>query len=441
MIRSLTSVAALLAVLLAAQVRAQVTLPSVRLPQTPVTQLPGALGNLAPGATADLAQDLNQATPGELHRRRIRDLLRANRRVLEADPNGAPMVRAELLAYSPTDAALAAALAAGFTTLRVRTLDALGERVVVLQAPRGMATAQGLQRLRALDPQGSYDFNHLYLESGAMPRAAPPGSADSGGDSGAVGIKVGLIDGGIDLGHPVFRGVSVHRHGCGGIGVPEAHGTAVASLLIGRGAHFQGVAAGSELYAADVYCGLASGGAVDAVAEAFGWLAGSQVAVINVSLVGPRNVLLERVVRRMIGRGHLIVAAVGNDGPAAPPLYPAAYPDVIGVTAVDARRRVLTEAERGPQVKFAAPGADMSAASSPQAFVLVRGTSFAAPIVAGLLAERVQGLDRDRAGQAVAELASTAIDLGAPGVDPVYGYGLVGAGLGPEPALVRVKAE
>jgi subtilisin family serine protease len=209
--------------------------------------------------------------------------------------------------------------------------------------------------------------------------------------------------------------------------------------MIGRTTRFHGVAPGSELFAADVYCGLATGGAVDAIAEAFSWLAHSRVAVINVSLVGPPNVMLERVVAGMIARGHVIVAAVGNDGPAAPPLYPAAYPSVIGVTAVDAHRRALIEAGRGPQVKFAAPGADMAAASSPRAYTLVRGTSFASPIVAGLLAGRVRAPDTAQAARAITELADAAIDLGDPGPDPVYGYGLVGASLGPEPALARFR--
>jgi len=87
------------------------------------------------------------------------------------------------------------------------------------------------------------------------------------------------------------------------------------------------------------------------------------VAVINISLVGPKNLLLARVVAALIARGYVIVAAVGNDGSAAPPLYPAAYRHVISVTAVDAERRVLFEAERGPQVTFAAQGADLKAAN------------------------------------------------------------------------------
>ena len=93
---------------------------------------------------------------------------------------------------------------------------------------------------------------------------------------------------------------------------------------------------------------------------AFGWMARERVAVINVSLVGPRNKLMERVVKTLVSRGHLIVAAVGNDGPAAPPLYPASYDGVIGVTAVDEKHRVLIEACRGKQVDFAAQGADIA---------------------------------------------------------------------------------
>jgi subtilisin family serine protease len=134
-------------------------------------------------------------------------------------------------------------------------------------------------------------------------------------------------------------------------------------------------------------------------------------------------------VRVMVARGHLIVAAVGNDGPSAEPLYPAAYDGVIAVTGVDARNRVLLEACRGKHVDFAAPGADLSAASSGEIYALVRGTSFAAPIVSGLLAGHLAQPDRAAADAAIAKLIAQATDLGARGPDKVYGYGLVGAPL------------
>jgi len=146
--------------------------------------------------------------------------------------------------------------------------------------------------------------------------------------------------------------------------IPAAHGTAVASLLVGRATEFHGVLPSAELYAADVYCGAPTGGAVDALAGAFGWMVRERIAVINVSLVGPDNAVLARIVASLTARGYAIVAAVGNDGPAAPPLYPASYPHVIGVTGVDAQHRVLVEAARGAQVMFAAPGADMAAGAT-----------------------------------------------------------------------------
>jgi subtilisin family serine protease len=124
----------------------------------------------------------------------------------------------------------------------------------------------------------------------------------------------------------------------------------------------------------------------------------------------------------------IVVAAVGNEGPAAPPLYPAAYEGVVGVTGVGARNQALPEAARGPHVDFAAPGADMAAAGAGGGWTSVRGTSFAAPIVAGLLATR---------GEAV--LSEQAADLGARGRDPVYGSGLVGTTSRTPPSSVGAR--
>ena len=109
-----------------------------------------------------------------------------------------------------------------------------------------------------------------------------------------------------------------------------------------------------------------------------------------------------------------IVAAVGNDGPAAPPAYPASYEGVIAVTGVDRRDRALIEAGRSLHLDFAAPGADMAAAAPGSGLRAVRGTSYAVPLVAGRLART-----------SLAALGREAKDLGAKGPDPVYGRGLV----------------
>jgi hypothetical protein len=469
---------------------AQVPLPNVRSPNvtgsgglippgSPLSALPLNADRTLTGLSSDLDLDARRLT--DLRRLHILDLIRKNPKEIEADPNGAPIIRGEVVAFSPSGASLERALAAGFVVVRERVLEGLDARVVVLQGPRGVSTGRALKDLRRLDGAGVYDFNHLYTDSGVLGKGAPggagavadrsgvgargaaaaggavPGGGEAaggvgsargagiagGGDGATAGVgatKVGLIDGGVDTSHDVFRDIVIHQRGCSGASVPEPHGTAVASLMIGRSAQFHGAAPGSELYAADVYCGAPTGGAVDAVADALAWMVREHVPVINVSLVGPPNAMLENVVRLVIAHGHIVVAAVGNDGPAAPPLYPASYSDVVGVTAVDARQHVLLEACRGKQVKFSAPGADMSAANPAQSFAPVRGTSFASPIVAGLLAETLRAPDKAAAQRAVADLAARAIDLGAPGPDPIYGFGLVGGDLRPELALAKGHA-
>jgi subtilisin family serine protease len=419
---------------------AQVGLPSVRVP------IPGAGLPSLPRTDLPLESNLDAEFRGTdlrgLRALQIRTLLRAHGDVVETDPHGNPIVRGEVLAVAPSAAALQAAAAAGFSIVRASTLDAFELRVVVLRVSPG--TARSLARLQAMDPNGIYDFNHIYIESGSITTNAVDSQApgvDEGAAAAARTARIGLIDEGVDPAHEAFKGLTLHQHGCSGRIVPQEHGTAVASLMVGRAPTFRGAAPGSELYAADVYCGLATGGAADSVAQAFSWLVQEKVPVINVSLVGPPNRVLEGIVQRVIAGGHIVVAAVGNDGPAAPPLYPAAWPGVVGVTGVDARRRVLVEAERGPQVKFAAPGAQMAAARSPSGYTLVRGTSFAAPIVAGLLALNLPAPDKAAADGTVTTLARQAVHLGSPTPDPVYGFGLVGEALRLQPALTTLRAD
>jgi hypothetical protein len=439
---------ALVSSLAVAAAHAQLGLPSVRLPLNLPQNLPqnlpvvGTVGRTLQGVDSQL-DTTSTSTLQDARAVQVRTLIRSNRATLEADPNGAAIVRNELLAFSPTDADVALAQGAGFGVVGVRTLDGLDARVVILQAPQGLSTVRALARLRTLLPAGQFDFNHLYSESGTPDAAsATTGSADAtvSASQAPAGTRVGLIDGGVDGAHPVFHDLSIQRHGCGAVPIASPHGTAVASLMVGRSANFHGAAPGAELFAGDVYCGLPTGGSVDAVADALAWLVQQRVPVINISLVGPPNAVLESVVRLVISRGFILVAAVGNDGPAAPPLYPASYPGVVGVTAVDAHRHALVEAARGPQVRFAAPGADMVAAKSPQGFEAVRGTSFAAPLVACLLAATLREPDKTAAAQAISALAAHAVDLGAHGLGPVYGYGLVAADLGPDMRLAGLRA-
>lgn len=370
----------------------------------------------------------------DLRQLRVRELLRTERETVEADPDGEPIVRRQVGALSPTPAALELARVAGFTVLRTESLATLGLTLVVFEVPKGMSTRRALKRLRELDPEGDYDYNHLYLGAGLASDAEEPvpqpAAAAAAVASTSTAVRIGLIDSGVDGAHPVLAGSNIVRHDCDGKAIPAPHGTAVASLLIGSAEGFQGVIPGATLYAADIFCGH-GGGSMGLLAIALDWMAREQVPVVNISLVGAKSILLTGLVRAMTARGHLLVAAVGNDGPTAPPLYPAAYPDVVGVTGVDATHKVLPEACRGEQVDFAAAGAGFEAAAIGGGFEEIRGTSFATPIVAALLAGSLAAPDPSNARKALSALEATAIDLGNNGVDPTYGKGLVGAELHP----------
>jgi hypothetical protein len=429
-LRTAAAIWASFGALIATSAPAQIGLPALRLPQLP--QLPPTMAvNAAPGAAFE-----------GVRRAAAQRLIQSNRERLEADPNGAAILRGQIVGLDISAAALEQALAAGFVLLRRQPLPGVDAEIFVLRVPSGMLTRRALLRLRALDPQASFDYDHVYAQSAESPASPVPqqpavaAAATVTPAPAAPGtVRVGLIDGGVQRTHAVFHSVAATLWGCDGRSMPSVHGTEVASLLVGDAAPFHGAAPGAALYAADVYCGEATGGAIETVAAAFGWLGAQRVAVINVSLVGPDNLVLKLMVRQMIARGFVIVAAVGNDGPAAPPLYPAAYPGVIGVTAVDAQLHLLLEAGRGPQVSFAAPGADMAAATVPEGYETVRGTSFAAPIVAGLLAMRLAEPDREAAQRAVASLAHEAAQRDTRR-DGGFGLGLVGADLQTAPALV-----
>ncbi|HUZ14173.1 MAG TPA: S8 family serine peptidase [Caulobacteraceae bacterium] len=366
-------------------------------------------------------------TPGRLlaaRARRLARFIRFNSRYLEGDGAGDPVVRGEVLVLSPTPAALQAALTAGFALVRQVKLGALGLAVAILGAPPGVSAPRALRRLRRLDPTGAFDFNHIYFGAGAAARPAWP--AGLAKQRPAPGLRVGLIDTGVATSLPMFAGVRSEARGFApGAPSPAAHGTATASLISGRLGGFRGAAPGASLYLADIYGTTPAGGSAEALAEALDWMVEVGAPVINVSLVGPPNLLVGAAVRAASARGARIVAPVGNDGPAAPPAYPASYPQVIAVIPVNGEGRVLPEAGDARHVEFAAPGAGLYAADLAGGLAPVRGSSFAAPIVAGRLARLLRRENPADAARAVAELGREARPAG-----PSLGYGLLGANLG-----------
>jgi hypothetical protein len=256
-----------------------------------------------------------------------------------------------------------------------------------------------MKRLMQAAPGVAADYDHVYEPAGAA--LLPLMSAVLAGANPPPmpgGRTIVIIDGGVAA-HPSLAGAAIVQQGFAGAAQPTGHGTAVASLLVGRDGAFRGAAHGAKLYVADVYGGSPAAGSATAIVRALAWAASKQPDAISISLIGPGNLLLQRAVAILARRGIRMVAAVGNDGPAAPIQYPAAYPGVTAVTAVDARDRALPEAGRAARLDYAAPGADMAAALPGRGYARVRGTSFATPLVAARLAATgsVEALDRELA--------------------------------------------
>jgi subtilisin family serine protease len=152
-------------------------------------------------------------------------------------------------------------------------------------------------------------------------------------------------------------------------------------------------------------------------------MASELVPVVNISMVGPANDIVGSVTQNLIRQGYTIVAPVGNDGSAALPLYPASYPGVIAVSAAADNGRLLPEASRVHRVDFVAPGVATVLDTSGRA-TIVRGTSFAAPIVSRLFADQITVPDHGSAHRALMQLVRSAIRPRSDG--QWYGHGLVG---------------
>ena len=318
-------------------------------------------------------------------RARLNALIAANRGVLDRDSSGQPVRKRELIATNPDPTSLAVAGRMGFQVSGDEIEPGLGIRMVTLVIPRTMNVRQAFQAIRRAAPAMLVDYNHIYEPSGGSLLPVAGAVLASAPRSIPRATRIAMIDGGV-ASHPSLVRASIEQQGFAGDAQPTGHGTAVGSLLVGDQGPFRGAARGAQLFVADVYGGNPAAGSTSSIVRALSWAASKNPAVINISLVGPNNAALARAIGSVEARGIKVVAAVGNDGPAAPPQYPASYPGVVSVTGVDAQGKALPEASRAGHLDFAAPGADMIAALPGQGFTVVRGTSFAAPLAAARLA-------------------------------------------------------
>lgn len=313
-----------------------------------------------------------------------------------------------------------------------RSLPTLGKVLVRLRVPAELDSVEALKRMLSPTLRKNLDRHHIFApQAGFGGDASAPIATPDRGAICPGPVDIGMIDTAIELDHPGLASeqtVLSQRHfGPIGTARPLAHGTAVAGRIVGRGAQFAPLVGRTRLINASVFYGqdaLHQGAATVHLIEALDWLAMQGVQVINMSLAGPDNQVLRQAIEALLARDVSVVAAAGNFGPAAPPAYPAAYPGVIAVTAVDPGGQLYRWANRGEHIDFSAPGVRVLTTRAGGGFGPESGTSMAAPVVSAYLACALaeHAGDADRATRALAERAE---DLGAPARDAEYGYGLL----------------
>lgn len=316
------------------------------------------------------------------------------------------------------------ATAFGLDIRSQRTSALLGATVVRYgipdDRPVGIVLAQLAGDPRALTRVANsvFDLQQATVANYAFQRIALDSNEATGAD-----VRVAVIDTAVDETHPALAGVIAKIHDA----MPDTpivardHGTSVAGLIAGVGP-FKGMAPGATIYHARAFESGKS--TMNIILEAFDWAANEDVRIVNMSFVGPKNELMELACANARARGMILVAAAGNNGPGAPWGYPAAYNGVIAVTATDERDEIMQQANRGPYVFVSAPGVDMVAPIGGGSD-LVTGTSFAAAIVSGAIANLLHESPDRSADWVEQALSQTATDLGKAGRDSDFGYGLV----------------
>ncbi|WBU62108.1 S8 family serine peptidase [Paracoccus albus] len=243
--------------------------------------------------------------------------------------------------------------------------------------------------------------------------------------------RIGMVDTDLNAEHDALKQarVTIRKIDSGDMAASEKlHGTAVAALLVGQqDSRAPGLVPHAELIAVDAFYKIRSDERADAFAliEALDYLVAEQVDIVNMSLSGPANEALADQIRHMAAQDMVMVAAAGNGGPKSKPSYPAAYDDVIAVTAVDRDSRVYRRASRGPYIDVAAPGVDVWTAASISGRRGKTGTSYATPFVTAAAALLMQARPELSAGEVREIIQASAQDLGEEGRDEVFGYGLL----------------
>ncbi|MEO0786832.1 MAG: S8 family serine peptidase [Pseudomonadota bacterium] len=312
---------------------------------------------------------------------------------------------------------------------RVRARDNLAGLDLVmltLEIPAGQDGGSAIRELEGLEPSVTAGVNHGYV-----PQSAPIDTGDlnyaarllnwSPEGCPAAG-PIGLLDTAIPgdlMGQVTSRDFSRVAD----TSEPPRHGQDVLGVILAPG-----LLTDVDVVHADVVspnARLGDAASVDTLLRGINWMIANDVKVVNISLAGPYNKILDRAFQLAAQKGIIVVAAAGNDGPDEGLRYPAGFASTLAVTAIDAELKIYQKAVRGDRLDFSAPGVDVQSGLGAPRFV--SGTSIAAPFVTLRIAGDSDLMALGNVDAVRGALAETVRDLGEAGHDPMFGYGLITA--------------
>jgi subtilisin family serine protease len=345
-----------------------------------------------------------------------------------------------ILIANPSRSLQALLIADGFTIESIDRLDALGLSLMVAAPRAGVAVADALQHLRAEFPSAIVALDDpFYLATDTRAgrgqlndrqRVLTSIGWQAYGASVGAGMRIGAIDSSVDLDHPALQGALITKRSFTSGKAPTtdtAHGTAIAAMLVGKsdGTAIAGLLRGATLFHAGIFQKSKRGPVASSAdfLRAVDWLVRSDVTVINASVTSPtENAVVLYAMSMLSHEKVILVAAAGNRGPIGPPAYPAAVDSAFAVTAVSLDGDAYRHANTGDYIDIAAPGIDLPTTSRR----INSGTSLAVPFVTAAVARMVQMCGVSPA-EAEERLQANARDLGAPGRDSSFGWGMLQA--------------
>lgn len=357
---------------------------------------------------------------------------------IEGDENAVIDRRELVVLVGTTDAAVwldTQTYTRGYRLKTQEPLGGLGTIMMVFELPEGLEGGLAINEVEALEPGATAGVNHRYtyqtepltaqeINNEAVFRRTYASRLIGWPAAGCPAqLPLGIIDASVDLDALVLQQAHITQKQFSSRPSQETdwHGTAVAELLVGGGRLNNAKLFSAAVVSHDVN-GQASAGVSD-ILRALDWLVSEGVMVVNISLAGPYNKILDQGIQYASDQGVIMVAAAGNGGPESSQKFPAAFPEVIAVTAVDARGAIYRKAVQGDHIDISAPGVDVFVAGTGTGRYIT-GTSFAAPFVTAQLAATVNPNDIPSINNAKAMLSASSRDLGPQGHDETFGAGL-----------------